>query len=125
MMNVGVFRTQELLDGAVSQLQELRRRFRNASIMDKGVRFNTELLEAWELGCMLDLALVTAVAAAARPESRGAHARDDYPDRDDAWMKHSLAWLDADGNVMLDYKPVRILLNADGTPKYPAVKRVY
>jgi len=57
---------------------------------------------------------------------RGAHARDDYPDRNDAgWMKHSLAWLDEEGNVTLDYKPVRIVQNADGTPKYPAVKRVY
>ncbi len=126
MMNVGVFRTQELLDSAISQVQELRRRYRNVAIMDKGVRFNTELLEAWELGCMLDLALVTAVAAAARLESRGAHARDDYPDRDDAkWMKHSLAWMDENGNVTLEYKPVRILFNPDGSPKYPAVKRVY
>jgi len=77
--------------------------------MDKGKRWNTELLEAWELGCLLDLAEVTAVTARARPESRGAHAREDYPERNDAdWLKHSLAWLEPDGRIRLEYKPVRL-----------------
>ena len=126
LMKFGVFRTQELLNEAILELRKLRKRFRSISITDKGKRFNTELLEAWELGCLLDLALATATAASARTESRGAHARDDYPDRDDQnWMKHSLAWLDAADDIILAYKPVRLLYNPDGSPKYPAVERVY
>jgi succinate dehydrogenase / fumarate reductase flavoprotein subunit len=75
--------------------------------MDKGKRWNVELMEAWELRGMLDLALVTAAAAVARTESRGGHAREDYTQRDDAnWLKHSLACLDDEGNVTLTYKPV-------------------
>jgi succinate dehydrogenase / fumarate reductase flavoprotein subunit len=70
--------------------------------------FNTDLLEAWELGCMLDVAQVTAEAALARTESRGAHAREDFPKRDDEnWLKHSLAYLE-NGGVRLGYKPVTI-----------------
>jgi succinate dehydrogenase / fumarate reductase, flavoprotein subunit len=67
--------------------------------MDKGKRWNTELLEAWELGCMLDLAQVTAVAALDRQESRGGHYREDFPERDDDnWLKHSLAYRESDGH---------------------------
>jgi len=124
--NVSVFRTQELLDEAVVEIQKLRERYKHVGIQDKGKTFNTELLQAWEFGNLLDLALLTATSAAARTESRGAHARDDYPDRDDEhWMKHTLAWLQPDGSVKLSYKPVRRILNPDGTYKYPAIKRVY
>ncbi|MEJ5197434.1 MAG: FAD-dependent oxidoreductase, partial [Anaerolineae bacterium] len=98
MDNVGVFRTEALLTEALSKLADLKERYRRISIMDKGKRWNTELLEAWELGCMLDLAEVTAKAALTRTESRGAHFREDFPDRDDVnWLKHSLAYREADG----------------------------
>ena len=119
MDNVGVFRTAEMLDEAVARLRTLKERFSRSAIMDKGQRWNTELLEAWELGCLLDLAEATAVAAQARQESRGAHFREDFPERDDRnWLKHSLAWLERDGSIRLDYKPVTLGL-------YEPAKRTY
>jgi succinate dehydrogenase / fumarate reductase flavoprotein subunit len=109
MMNrVGVFRTKEGMTEAVERIRELRERFRQVEIQDKGMRFNQELLEAWEIGCLLDLAEVTAESALARQESRGAHSRDDHPERDDEnWLKHTLAYLH-DDKIELKYKPVVI-----------------
>jgi succinate dehydrogenase / fumarate reductase flavoprotein subunit len=119
MDNVGVFRTEALLSEAHEQLGDLKERFSRAPIMDKGKRWNTELLEAWELGCLLDLAEVTTVTANARTESRGAHYREDFPERDDVlWLRHSLAYLEADGQVRLSTKPVTLGL-------YEPAKRVY
>jgi len=109
MMNkVGVLREQKTLDEAVEGVRELKDRYRNVSLQDKGGTFNMELLVVLELGYLLDLAEVTAVSAAARHESRGAHTREDYPDRDDEnWLKHTLAFR-ADGGVTLKYKPVNV-----------------
>ena len=106
---VGVFRIQENMDAAVSELAALKERFYNGlEIDDKGKKFNTDLLEAWELGCLLDIAEVTAISAANRTESRGGHARDDFPERDDQeWLKHTFIFQEEDG-YRIDYKPVII-----------------
>ena len=118
MDHVGVFREEAGLKQAVAKIAELQDRYRRVAIDDKGQRFNTDLLEAWELGALLDMAQVTADAALNRTESRGGHYREDYPKRDDgAWLKHSLAWR-RDGRIELSYKPVTI---TDYQPK----ERVY
>jgi succinate dehydrogenase / fumarate reductase, flavoprotein subunit len=98
MDNVGVFREEESMQVAIDDLKELRDRFyTDISIDDKGKVFNTDILEAWELGCMLDLADVTARSAMERKESRGAHSREDFKDRDDEnWMVHTLVNHDGD-----------------------------
>ncbi|HCB50026.1 MAG TPA: succinate dehydrogenase/fumarate reductase flavoprotein subunit, partial [Chloroflexi bacterium] len=106
--NVGVFRTEETLTKGLEDLQNIRARFADIEIDDKGMLFNTDLLEAWELGCLLDLAEITTVSALARTESRGAHARDDYKDRNDEnWLKHTLCFKEGDA-YRLDYKPVTL-----------------
>ncbi|GEB52431.1 MULTISPECIES: succinate dehydrogenase flavoprotein subunit [Streptomyces] len=109
--NVMVFRTEQTLKEAVEEIGQLRKRYRNISVQDKGKRFNTDLLEAIELGNLLDLAEVTAVSALARKESRGGHYREDFPNRDDVnFMRHTMAYREVgdDGaeSIRLDYKPV-------------------
>ncbi|MEY2245550.1 succinate dehydrogenase flavoprotein subunit [Streptomyces sp. BF23-18] len=109
--NVMVFRTEQTIKTAVEKIAELRERYKNVSVQDKGKRFNTDLLEAIELGNLLDLAEVMAVSALARKESRGGHYREDYPNRDDVnFMRHTMAYREVgdDGteSIRLDYKPV-------------------
>jgi succinate dehydrogenase / fumarate reductase flavoprotein subunit len=118
MDDVGVFRNAEGMQRALGKVRELKERYQEVRVEDQGKIFNTDLLNTWELGNLLDLAEVTAAAALARTESRGGHAREDFPQRDDQnWLKHSLAWVRG-GEVELRYKPVVIT-------KYQPKERVY
>jgi succinate dehydrogenase / fumarate reductase flavoprotein subunit len=115
---VGIYRNEKDMRKAIDALGELRQRFRDIGVTDQGEIFNTELINAWELRNMLEIAEVTAQCALNRQESRGGHSREDFPKRDDQnWLKHTLAWR-KDGKVELGYKPVVIT-------KYQPKERVY
>jgi succinate dehydrogenase / fumarate reductase, flavoprotein subunit len=111
-----VFRTSESLAHVASVISNLRERYKHVAVQDKGKRFNTDLLEAVELGFLLDLAEVVVMSAANREESRGGHMRDDFPNRDDQkFMQHTMAYLSGDphsthaaDHIRLDWKPVTI-----------------
>jgi len=117
----GVFRKQDVLDDGVKKVLELEQRLKGAVLQDKSKIFNTAKIEAFELENLMEVAVATIVSAAARHESRGAHSRVDYPDRDDLnWLKHTLYF--RDGRA-LDYKPVRMKpLTVDS---FPPKERVY
>ncbi|MFD0199484.1 MULTISPECIES: succinate dehydrogenase flavoprotein subunit [Saccharothrix] len=108
--NASVYRTEDTLKQALHDVQALKERYSRITVQDKGKRFNTDLLEAVELGFLLELAEVLVVGALARKESRGGHAREDYPNRDDTnFMRHSMYYKQGDGllaDIRLDYKPV-------------------
>ncbi|MCL6553788.1 MAG: FAD-binding protein, partial [Firmicutes bacterium] len=109
MDNVGVFRTAAGLRHALEKIAELRERYGRARINDHGRRFNTDLLEALEMGFLLDLAEATAASALHRTESRGGHFREDFPHRDDTtWLKHTLLYRGPDGRHEFRYRPVVI-----------------
>jgi succinate dehydrogenase / fumarate reductase flavoprotein subunit len=109
MSHVGVFRTSQGLLEAQTTLRSLKDRYQRAKIDDHGKRFNTDLLEALELGALLDLADATIASCLHRTESRGGHFREDYPKRDDAnWLKHALIYKEQDGNHEFRHKPVVI-----------------
>jgi succinate dehydrogenase / fumarate reductase flavoprotein subunit len=116
--DMGVYRTEAGMQIALDKVRQLRQRMAHLRQPDQGKIFNTEVVSAWELENLLLLAEMTTVSALARQESRGGHAREDFPKRDDAnWLKHTLAWVDASG-VRLGYKPVVIT-------KYQPKERVY
>jgi succinate dehydrogenase / fumarate reductase flavoprotein subunit len=107
--HAAVFRTGESLDDGVARLAEVYATFADVRVSDRSLIWNTDLIETLELANLLDQALVTMRSAANRQESRGAHAREDFPQRDDQnWLKHTLAWVDAGGRVSIDYRPVHL-----------------
>ncbi len=109
MKNVSVFRTDDTLAEALDDIPKIRRRAKTVVCGDKGKRFNTDLMDAVEIGFMGDYAEAIAAGARARTESRGAHSRDDYPTRDDAnWLKHTLFSLQGEEGYTLDHKEVII-----------------
>jgi succinate dehydrogenase / fumarate reductase flavoprotein subunit len=108
MEKVGIYRNETDMGNAVQKIKDLREQYSNVKIQDSTKNFNTELLDILELGNLLDLAFITAESAKNRKESRGAHARVDYPERDDQnWLKHTLTWL-AEDTACIDYKPVDV-----------------
>ena len=123
--HAAVFRTGEVLDEGVAALKKVRKSFDNVKVEDTSLIWNTDLVETLELDNLLDQAYVTISAAANRTESRGGHAREDYPDRDDEnWLKHSLLWLAKD-KVKIDYRPVHMYTLTDEVDVIPPKKRVY
>jgi len=108
--HASVYRTEDTLKQALTDVQALKERYSRITVSDKGKRYNTDVLEAVELGFLLELAEVLVVGALARKESRGGHAREDYPNRDDTnFMRHTMAYKEGEGltaDVRLDYKPV-------------------
>jgi succinate dehydrogenase / fumarate reductase flavoprotein subunit len=116
---VGMFRTGEGMQSALETVRELRERYKHIPLHDQGKIFNTEMINLWELSNLLEIAEVVTVCALARTESRGGHARDDFPKRDDVnWLKHTLSWMKPGGEIELRYKPVVIT-------KYQPKARVY
>jgi succinate dehydrogenase / fumarate reductase flavoprotein subunit len=108
--NAAVFRTEKTLTQALTDVRALKKRYEHVTVTDKGTRFNSDLLEAIELGFLLELAEVTVVGAINRKETRGGHAREDYPNRDDEnFMVHTMAYKEGEGlesEIRLDTKPV-------------------
>ena len=129
MDDCGVYRTGEGLARAAAALSALKVRYRALGVQDKGTVFNTNLLEVLELGNLLDIAEATVASALARTESRGAHSREDFPDRDDArFFKHSLVYRVDEETTRVDYKDVDVIMvEKDGAlvPKYPLEVRKY
>ena len=104
-----VYRDDETLKKGIDIMHGLFKDFKNVSVSDKSLIWNTDLVETLELNNLLYQALATLYSAENREESRGSHARDDYPDRDDKeWLKHTMVSIDSDGGKKFDYKPVKL-----------------
>ena len=124
--HAAVFRNSESLTQGVDKMHKLWTGLGDISVSDRGLIWNSDLVEALELQNLLANAATTMVGAEARHESRGAQAHDDFPDRDDQnWMKHTLAWCGEDGAVRLDYRPVRMQTLTNEVSTFPPKKRVY
>jgi succinate dehydrogenase / fumarate reductase flavoprotein subunit len=124
--HAAVFRTGEVLQEGIGRLRAVHASFEDVSVSDRSLTWNTDLVETLELDNLLVQALVTIHSAANRTESRGAHAREDFPERDDdQWMKHTLSWCDETGRVRIDYRPVHRQTLTDEVQPIPPKKRTY
>ena len=124
--HAAVFRTGETLKEGADLLQKTYQSFADVRVSDRSLIWNTDLIETLELENLLLNALTTIESAANRLESRGAHAREDYPDRDDEnWMKHTLSWIVRDGTVSFDYRPVHLHTLTEEVESIPPKARVY
>jgi succinate dehydrogenase / fumarate reductase flavoprotein subunit len=124
--DAAVFRTAETLQQGCTKIDEVHAGFEDIRVSDRSLIWNSDLVETFELANLLGQAVGTMHSAAQRPESRGAHAREDFPDRDDAnWMKHTLVTVDDKGRCSFDYRPVHSNTMDDEVKSIPPKKRVY
>ena len=124
--NCAVFRTQDVLEEGRELIAKVYNDLPNIGISDRSLIWNTDLIEALELDNMMSQAMVTMAGAEQRIESRGSHAREDFPDRDDEnWMKHTLAWITDDGEVKIDYRRVHERTLTNDVAYIPPKERVY
>jgi len=124
--NAAVFRTSEVLEEGCKLISDVYATFRDVKVSDRSMIWNSDLVESLELRNLLGCAMVAMYGAENRKESRGAHAHEDYPDRDDDnWMKHTIAEMDEAGNVSIDYRPVHLYTLTDDVEVVPPKPRVY
>jgi len=124
--NCAVFRTADVLRDGVDKIDGVAKSFADLGISDRSLIWNSDLMEALELQNLLNQAVVALHSAEHRTESRGAHARDDYPERDDQnWLKHTVAWLDGDSEVRLGYRPVHLYTLSNEVQAFPPKARTY
>jgi succinate dehydrogenase / fumarate reductase flavoprotein subunit len=124
--HAAVFRASASLTEGVEKMRKIWRGMDDLKVADRSLIWNSDLMEALELDNLLGNAMTTIVSADARKESRGAHAQEDYPERDDEnWMKHTLSWCDGEGNVRLDYRGVKMRTLTNEVQVFPPKARVY
>ena len=124
--HAAVFRTGESLQEGIDKLEDVFASFADVGVTDRTLIWNTDLIETLELHNLLLQAMGTIKSAANRTESRGAQAREDYPERDDEnWMKHTLCWVDERGSVRFDYRPVTMTTLTDDVKPIPPKARTY